>query len=860
VGDVFVSYARADTAFARRLHAMLRGQGREPWIDRDDIPPTAEWLAEIYAAIEQANSFVFVISPDSCSSDVCLLEVEHAVQNHKALVPILHRAVDSDVVPRPLAQLNWILFRDSDDAERASSALVDALDTDLDRVRAHTRLLVRSIEWDRENRQDGLLLRGESLEKAIGWLTHANEATKPSPTALQREYVQASQKAEAQELARVRDLYNRALAGKLAIQSRRLHAMRLGAQPLAMALAIESMRRSPSFEAEEALRRCIALQPMRVARLEHDFDVAAIAFSPAGDKLATASGRFDERESYDAEASGKSLEDFVDERDLHRFLERGNSLVHDASSNSAYLWDPFAAARLARLEHDASVMSLAFSADGQRLVTAAADGIAKVWDTRHGETISRIDLEHPWWRGTVALTGEGSVLIAQEDGGGAVAWDVGTGQRATQRALVEGTRETASAIDSRRARLATRLGRLPHSELESGATRLGIRQLSTPERADLVESVAGEVTRRALALSQDAAYFADAHRYTRDSDTVSVHDTVGDERARIALDGFVAAVAFHPSGQYLCTAAHGAAEMWDLNMTSTLHFLHVSTNVGFLAFNRDGNCLVTAEAKNFADIAPKATLWDVATHTVVENPAGEEQSRLLAEATNPWTIADPDNRLRATYQDPGQTVRVVDRTSRRIVAKLVHNGWLRCAAFGPSDRLATGTELGAHVWNARDGREIAFLPHDEQVRSVAFDATADWLATACDDKYARLWEVGAERAILTVHHDDAVSAVAVSPDGRYLATGGEDNTARVWDIATHDEVARLLHQDAVRVIRFSPDGQILATGSLNGDVGLWTCRPDTLIDLACQLLPRNPTQAEWNTHLPGEPYRATCAG
>jgi WD40 repeat protein len=861
VGDVFVSYAREDTAFVRRLHALLRGQGRDPWIDWNDIPPTAEWLSEIYAAIEQANAFAFVISTDSCSSDICLLEVEHAVQNHKRLIPILHRDVDFDVVPPPLARLNWILFRSGDDAERAASSLADALDMDLDLVRAHTRLQVRSIEWDREERQDGFLLRGESLERALDWLTRADNTTKPSPTALQREYVRASQKAEAQELKRVRDLYDRALAGKLAIQSRwLLHSERLGAQPLAMALAIESMRRSPSFEAEEALRRCIALQPLRVARLNHDYDVAAVAFSPTGDKLATASGRLDERESYDAEASGKSLEDFVDERDLQRFLDRGNMLIHDVSSNIAYLWDPFAGAPLARLEHGASVMSLAFSADGERLATAAADGIAKVWDTRHGEMISRIDLERPLWRGTVALTADGSVLIAQEHDRGAGAWDVGTGQRTTQHALAKATGEIASTDDSKRARLTRNLDRLPHSELESVAARLGISQRSAPAGIDLAESVAGEVTRRALVLSQDAACFADAHRYTTNSDTVSVFDTLGFERARIALDGFAAAAVFHPSGRYLCTAARRAVEIWNLTTTSTLHFLHFGTDVGFLAFSREGNYLVTAGAKSFADITPKAALWDVATREAVESPAGEEQRRLLAEATNPWIIADRENRLTATYKDPGRSVRVRDRASHRILAELVHNGWLRCAAFGPFDRLATGTEFGAHVWNARDGREIAFLRHSKQVRAVAFGTTADRLVTACDDNSARMWDVKDGHEILAVRHDDCVGAVAVSPDGRYLATGGDDNTARLWDITTHDEVARLLHQGPVRAVRFSPDGQILATGSLNGDVGLWMCRPDTLIDLAWQRLPRNLTPAEWNTYLPGEPYRATCGG
>ncbi len=73
-------------------------------------------------------------------------------------------------------------------------------------------------------------------------------------------------------------------------------------------------------------------------------------------------------------------------------------------------------------------------------------------------------------------------------------------------------------------------------------------------------------------------------------------------------------------------------------------------------------------------------------------------------------------------------------------------------------------------------------------------------------------------------------------------------------------MARLLHKDPVRTLRFSPDGRTLATGTLTGTVGLWVCRPDTLIDLACQRLTRNLTSAEWNHYLPGEPYRATCSG
>ncbi|MDP6599762.1 MAG: toll/interleukin-1 receptor domain-containing protein, partial [Candidatus Poribacteria bacterium] len=44
---------------------QLTARDREPWADWQDIPPTADWLAEIYRGIEAADSFLFIISPDS---------------------------------------------------------------------------------------------------------------------------------------------------------------------------------------------------------------------------------------------------------------------------------------------------------------------------------------------------------------------------------------------------------------------------------------------------------------------------------------------------------------------------------------------------------------------------------------------------------------------------------------------------------------------------------------------------------------------------------------------------------------------------------------------------------------------------
>ena len=67
---------------------QLTSRDREPWADWQDIPPTADWLAEIYHGIEAADSFLFIISPDSVTSEVCTLEIEHSVTHNKRLVPV----------------------------------------------------------------------------------------------------------------------------------------------------------------------------------------------------------------------------------------------------------------------------------------------------------------------------------------------------------------------------------------------------------------------------------------------------------------------------------------------------------------------------------------------------------------------------------------------------------------------------------------------------------------------------------------------------------------------------------------------------------------------------------------------------
>jgi hypothetical protein len=170
---IFISYSRKDKEFVRRLDEELKRRDRETWVDWEGIPPGDKWEKTIYGAIEGTHTFIFVLTPDSIASEVCGKEIAHAGANNKRLVPIVHRDVAADRVPKSLGELNWIFFRESDDFDGATDKLISALDTDLKWLHAHTRLLTRAIEWNANGKNNSFVLRGDYLRSAEQWLAQA---------------------------------------------------------------------------------------------------------------------------------------------------------------------------------------------------------------------------------------------------------------------------------------------------------------------------------------------------------------------------------------------------------------------------------------------------------------------------------------------------------------------------------------------------------------------------------------------------------------------------------------------------------------------------------------------------------------
>ncbi len=150
VSDLFISYSRKDRDFVASLAQALRAAKRDVFVDLDDVLKTEDWLKKILRGIDEANHFVFILSPDSVASEICSKELARAVDGHKRIIPVLYRPLGGEHAPEAVARLNWIPFTDRDRLEEWLVQLLQAVDVDPEWVNSHTHFQVRARQWDAE--------------------------------------------------------------------------------------------------------------------------------------------------------------------------------------------------------------------------------------------------------------------------------------------------------------------------------------------------------------------------------------------------------------------------------------------------------------------------------------------------------------------------------------------------------------------------------------------------------------------------------------------------------------------------------------------------------------------------------------
>ncbi len=178
---IFISYSRVDLARADALATALIARGFAVRIDVRDLPYGEEWQAELAGFIAEADTVVWLVSPDSVTSRWCNWELGEVVRLSKRLVPVRVRDIDPDTLPEQLGKINLLPNRGTYDPALHEDALAAALNTNRGWLKQGTRLADAARGWIAAKRESARLLRGRALAEAEEWSVSTPRDTPPPP-------------------------------------------------------------------------------------------------------------------------------------------------------------------------------------------------------------------------------------------------------------------------------------------------------------------------------------------------------------------------------------------------------------------------------------------------------------------------------------------------------------------------------------------------------------------------------------------------------------------------------------------------------------------------------------------------------
>jgi len=121
-GEIFISYRRADAAWARLLYHQLRSEGVEAWYDAL-VGAGQDWRIATAKALEDSQIFVLLFSENAAESSDIAKELAAAVLEKKLIVPVrLQNIAPKGAFLYELASRNWINAYDDTEIKLAEVA------------------------------------------------------------------------------------------------------------------------------------------------------------------------------------------------------------------------------------------------------------------------------------------------------------------------------------------------------------------------------------------------------------------------------------------------------------------------------------------------------------------------------------------------------------------------------------------------------------------------------------------------------------------------------------------------------------------------------------------------------------------
>jgi WD40 repeat protein/serine/threonine protein kinase len=465
-----------------------------------------------------------------------------------------------------------------------------------------------------------------------------------------------------------------------------------------------------------------------------------------------------------------------------------------------YYWQRQAHLEIKTLRgHTAAINSVAFSPDGQRIVTGSFDQTAKVWEASSGKEVFTLK-GHRHRVLSAGFSPDGQRIVTGSVDGTAKVWDAVTGKELlTLIGHSSNVNGAAFSPDGRRIVTGSYDGTAKVWDAVSGTNLLTLK--------GAINSI------EAVAFSPDNQRIVTAGN---EPAALVVWDAT-DGHKLIALTGHsnaILSVAFSPDGARMVTGSTDkTAKVWEIVTGKELLTLKGHNSwVADARFSPDAQRIVTASGDQTAKV------WAALT--------GEELFTLKGHSSDVNAAAfSPDGRKIVTcggYWVPhaDTTAKVWDATGLGEVLVLGGNtGGVTAVSFSPdAQRAAAANGTVATVWDLASGKELFILKgHSNELHSVSFSADGQRIVTTSEDHTARIWAAANGRQLVTLKgQHSAVQSAAFSPDGQRVVTGSFDGTIKVWDSITGGKlIAFRANTGPVWGAAFSPDGRRIVTAGMD---------------------------------------------
>jgi WD40 repeat protein len=843
--EVFISYSRIDSDFARRLNDQLQIQGKTTWFDQESIAAGVDFQQEIYRGIETSDNFLFIISPASVNSPYCADEVEYAAKLNKRFVTVLHRTVDAKTLHPDLAKIQWIDFnRHNGDFYANFSELIRTLDTDREYVHSHTRWSLRSLEWhekdqSRKDQSKDLLLQGSEVSIATQWLEEAKNTRKqPPPTELQKKFIIASQDllntkqkqekrqtivlatllclmtvafaaAVRQYLAAERQREQAEVAQESQIRALSRYAVELEDNHQDLRSLVEGIRSADLLEQQrsrinkvDADIQALVTKALQNALYEisqsnsvngHQQAINSVSVSPNSSMFVTASAdgtvkfwSIDGQELHALEPHTTAVTDVA-------FSPDGRTVATASDDGNVRLWNEQGNLRETLPRHKSKVLSVSFSHDGKTIASSSADGTVRLWN-ENGQNIGM-------------LPGQGAVIsdvsfsqdgqtIATARGDGMVSLWTRNGQ--LLREFKAHDEETKSVEFSPTDSLIATAG-------SDDKAKLWTLDSQSVHIAHILNGHTDSVGK--VRFSVDGQRIITAS----DDNTVKLWTLEGQEVQTLrGHTDVVTDVAFNSQHQMIITVGSDKTiKLWSDQVSEFETLPEHDGIASSVRFSPDGKLMAIASDDG------TVKLWDIAR---------KERLQLKGRHSDRVTNVSfsPDSQLIATASYD-KTVKLWNRAGELVETILGNEGIILTVDFSPDGKtLAIGGANGiVKLWNLND-KKISSLPgHQAPVWSLSFSPDGKMLATGSADSTVKVWSLLDGKESRTFEHAGEVYAVQFSPNGQTLVTGTTENLLRIWYLDGRSPIS-LSHSQTINAISFSPDGSIIAAGDFAGYIRLWS--------------------------------------